>query len=92
MLHAGSGKRGAPKERCPELSIELLYVEGMHSRLGGDANGRALLSEMREWWTKEGITDPGVQDAFETLWRAMEAEISRVTCEQIKERQGNSQA
>jgi hypothetical protein len=49
----------------------------MHGRLGTDANGSALLSEMRELLAVEGVTDPGLRDAHERLWRAIESETAR---------------
>lgn len=49
----------------------------MHGRLGSDANGSALLSEMRELLDAESVTDPGLRDAHERLWRSIEAETAR---------------
>jgi hypothetical protein len=84
VLHAGSGRPGAPVHRCPELSPELLWVEAMHGRLGTDANGRSTGVEMRELWEREDIDDPGMREALEILWRAIEAESARYLWEQRK--------
>lgn len=84
VLLAGSGRDDAPKERCPELPPELLWVEALHGRLGTDANGRSTGAEMRELWDREGIDDPGTREALELLWRAIESETARYLWEQRK--------
>lgn len=57
------------------------------SRCGRDANGGFLLSELRELLEKEGIDDPGEQDAWEQLFQQIEAELVLVRDERAAERE-----
>lgn len=80
VLHADGGARPDGSKRhepCPETWPELVHVELAHGELATDANGRSLYQEMESWFRAEGVEDDGMKAAYRTLWRALEAEVSR---------------
>ena len=77
------------EDACPETPGELLALDLAHGRLGRDANGSALVGEMRQWWDEHGVSDPGLREAYEELWRAIEQEDALYLWERREEaRQG----
>lgn len=80
----GRNVKGQPLEPCPDVPFELLHVEAAHGRFATDGNGRALGAEFDRWFRDNGVRDPGMREAYEHLWRGMEAETARVRAEEIE--------